>query len=162
MSLNAHLKSLLQDLSAELPEVTERFMFGSDAFFANTNIYALVWDGRVVLRFPNQEKFVTARDLEDAAIFDPMGSGKTRRSPTASPQGALRKWVCMPESMADDVEALRPWVEEAHREAMMEPPRKKKSASKKKTTTASRAPARRTGKAPASRASRAGSRRGSR
>ena len=129
MSLNAHLKSLLQDLSAELPEVTERFMFGSDAFFANTNIYALVWDGRVVLRFPNQEKFVTARDLEDAAIFDPMGSGKT-----------MGKWVCMPESMADDVEALRPWVEEAHREAMMEPPRKKKNKPKKRSLTPTLSP----------------------
>lgn len=142
MSLNEHLKSLLQDLSAELPEVTERFMFGSDAFFANGTIYALVWDGRVVLRFPNETKFVQARELEDAAIFDPMGSGKT-----------MGKWVCMPEAMADDVEALRPWLEEAHREAMMEPPKKPKGV---------RAPARRTERAPASPASRAGSRRGSR
>lgn len=152
MSLNAHLKSLLQDLSAELPEVTERFMFGSDAFFANGNIYALVWDGRVVLRFPNEAKFVSARDLEDAAIFDPMGSGKT-----------MGKWVCMPETMADDVESLRPWVEEAHREAMMEPPKKpKKKKTPSKKPTASPAPARRTGTKRASPASRAGSRRGSR
>ena len=35
-TLNAHLKELVAELSAELPEVTERRMFGSDAFFANS------------------------------------------------------------------------------------------------------------------------------
>ena len=57
-TLNAHLKELVGELSAELPEVTERRMFGSDAFFANANIYSIVWDGRILLRFPVEARFV--------------------------------------------------------------------------------------------------------
>ena len=146
-TLNAHLKALVADLSAELPEVTERRMFGSDAFFANTNIYALVWDGRILLRFSLEPRFLAARALEGSDIFDPMGTGKT-----------MGKWVVMPESMNDDVDALRPWLEEAHQLAMREPPKKKKA----KRATAPRGSARRTARAPAAPASRAAGRRGSR
>jgi TfoX/Sxy family transcriptional regulator of competence genes len=63
-TLNAHLKELIAELSAELPEVTERRMFGSQAFFANTNIYSLIWDGRILLRFPAEPRFLAARALE--------------------------------------------------------------------------------------------------
>lgn len=147
-SLNAHLKALIADLSAELPEVTERRMFGSDAFFANGNIFSLAWDGRVLLKLSAPARFEAARALEGAGPFDPMGTGKT-----------MSGWVAMPEAMHDDVEALRPWLEEAHRLAMMRPPKGAKKAPKVK---AARAPARRTGTARASRASRAGSRKGSR
>ena len=118
-SLNAHLKSLVAELSAELPEVTERRMFGSDGFFANLNIYSLVWDGRVLLRLPDEARFKAAMALEGSGIFDPMGTGKT-----------MGVWVAMPEEMADDVDALRPWVEEAHKLAMRAPPKKKKKKSK--------------------------------
>lgn len=114
-TLNAYLKGLVAELSAEFPEVTERRMFGSDAFFANTNIYCLVWDGRILLRFPTEARFVAARALEGAGRFDPMGTGKT-----------MGKWVMMPETVNDDADALIPWLEEAHREAMREPPKKKK------------------------------------
>lgn len=123
-TLNAHLKELVAELSAELPEVTERRMFGSDAFFANANIYSLVWDGRILLRFPAEPRFLAARALEGSGIFDPMGTGKT-----------MGKWVMMPETMNDDLDALRPWVEEAHRLAMREPPRKPKARKTKKKAT---------------------------
>ncbi len=103
-SLNAHLKSLVAELSAELPEVTERRMFGSDGFFANLNIYSLVWDGRVLLKLSEPARFEAARALEGSGMFDPMALGKT-----------MSGWVAMPEEMADDVDALRPWVEEAHK-----------------------------------------------
>ncbi len=119
-TLDAHLKSLVEELSAELPEVTQRRMFGSDAFFANTTIYSLIWDGRILLRFPVEERFRAAEALEGSGMFDPMGSGKT-----------MRGWGAMPEEMSDDVEALQPWLEEAHRLAMSQPP-KKKSAKKSK------------------------------
>ena len=143
-SLNAHLKSLVAELSAELPEVTERRMFGSDGFFANLNIYSLVWDGRVLLKFSDPARFQVAMALEGSGLFDPMGAGKT-----------MSGWVAMPEEMADDVDALRPWVEEAHKLAMRAPPKKKKKVS-------ARGSARRTVKAPAARTSRAAKRKGSR
>lgn len=46
--------------SADLPQVTERPMFGSDGFGANGTIYALVWDGRVVLRLPDDARCAKA------------------------------------------------------------------------------------------------------
>ena len=113
-TLNAHLKELVAELSAELPEVTERRMFGSDAFFAHSNIYSIVWDGRVLLRLPDEKRFAAANLLEGSGIFDPMGTGKT-----------MTAWVAMPETRNDDLEALRPWLEEAHRMAMRAAPRKK-------------------------------------
>jgi TfoX/Sxy family transcriptional regulator of competence genes len=128
--LNAHLKELVAELSAELPEVTERRMFGSEAFFANSNIYSLIWDGRILLRFPAEPRFLAARALEGSGLFDPMGTGKT-----------MGKWVAMPEEMSDDVDALRPWVEEAHQLAMREPPKKKKAPRAK--VQRKKAPARR-------------------
>jgi TfoX/Sxy family transcriptional regulator of competence genes len=119
-SLDAHLLSLLLDLTAELPEVTGRRMFGSDALFANGTIFAIVWDGRVTLRFPDEARFAAANALEGAGPFDPMGAGKT-----------MGRWVCMPEAFHDDVEALSPWVELAHRLAMSEPPKTAKRAPKR-------------------------------
>ncbi len=158
-SLNAHLKALVAELSAELPEVTERRMFGSDGFFANLNIYSLVWDGRVLLRLPDEAKFKAAMALEGAGIFDPMGTGKT-----------MGVWVAMPEEMADDVDALRPWVEEAHKLAMRAPPKKKKGLplpakrgeGRGEGLNTARESARRKAKAPKARTSRAAARRGSR
>ena len=148
-TLNAHLKELVAELSAELPEVSERRMFGCDAFFANLNIYSLVWDGRVLLRFPQEARFLAAQALEGSGMFDPMGTGKT-----------MRGWVAMPEEMADDVDSLRPWLEEAHQLAMMQPAKKKKVVPA--GVKAARGSARRTGKAPAARTSRAAKRKGSR
>lgn len=118
-SLGAHLKDLVGELSAELPEVTERRMFGSDAFFANGTIYCIVWDGRLVLKFRDEARFKSAVALEGSDIFDPMHTGKT-----------MTRWVVMPETLVDDVEGLAPWVEAAHRDAMMEPPKKAKKKRK--------------------------------
>ena len=159
-TLNAHLKELVAELSAELPEVSERRMFGCDAFFANLNIYSLVWDGRVLLRFPQEARFLAAQALEGSGMFDPMGTGKT-----------MRGWVAMPDEMADEVDSLRPWLEEAHQHAMMQPPKKKGGSphpnpvprgGERSGVTTARGPARRTGKAPAARTSRAAKRKGSR
>lgn len=120
-TLDAHLKELVSELSAELPEVTVKRMFGSDAFFANGTIYCLVWDGRLVLKFRDEARFTEARALDGADDFDPMHRGKTATN-----------WVAMPESLADDIDALRPWLEAAHRDAMRAPPKK---VAKKKPTS---------------------------
>lgn len=120
-SLDEHLKQLVAELSAELPEVTEGRMFGSTGFWANGTIYALVWDGRVVLRFPDLARAEKAMALPGAEHFDPMQTGTSKVS----------KWVVMPEDFADHPEALIPWLEEAHREAMREPPKKKPAKPKK-------------------------------
>lgn len=123
-TLNAHLKELVAELSAELPEVSDRRMFGSEAFFANGTIFCIVWDGRLVLKFRDEVTFAKARALEGSDNFDPMQRGDT-----------MTKWVVMPELLVDDVDELRPWIELAHRDAMAAPPKKssaaKSSAAKK-------------------------------
>lgn len=127
-TLNAHLKELISELSAELPEVSEKRMFGSDAFFAHETIFCIVWDGRVVLKFRDEAKFAQARALEGADNFDPMQRGDTMTS-----------WTVMPELLVDSPDELRPWVEFAHRDAMTAPPKKKavkKSSLAKKSSTA--------------------------
>lgn len=128
-TLNAHLKELVAELSAELPEVTEKRMFGCDAFFANLNIYSIIWDGRILLRFPVEARFKAAEALDGSGMFDPMGTGKT-----------MRGWVAMPEEMSDDVDALQPWLEEAHRLAMSQPPKKKAKKKKQQPSHQQRAP----------------------
>jgi hypothetical protein len=70
-------------------------MFGCDAFFANLNIYSIIWDGRILLRFPVEARFLAAEALTGSGMFDPMGTGKT-----------MRGWVAMPEELSDDVDAL--------------------------------------------------------
>lgn len=132
-SLDAHLKALLADLTAELPEVTERRMFGADALFANGIIFAITHDGRINLKFPDPKHFAQAQALEGAGHFDPMGIGKT-----------MTAWIAMPEELHDDVDGLRPWVEVAHQLAMSTPPKgakKAKAAPKKKAAPKRRRPA---------------------
>ena len=113
-TLDAHLADLLGSISAELPEVTTRYMFGCDAFFANRTIYALVWDGRVCVKLPEQQRFDEALGLDGAERWSPMPNGK-----------GMGWWVMLPEDLHDDLEGLTPWVERAHRLAMMAPPKKK-------------------------------------
>jgi TfoX/Sxy family transcriptional regulator of competence genes len=130
-SLAAHLKDLVETISAELPEVTGKRMFGADAFFANRNIYAMIWDGRVVLRLTDPALATRALALEGADPFDPTG------------QGRFGRWVIMSEALHDDVEALTFWVESAHRLAMALPPKKLKGPKQAKAPRQLEAPKRR-------------------
>lgn len=121
-TLDSHLKELLAEASRELPEVVEKRMFGSDAFFAATNIYGLVWDGRIALRMPDAGKFGELMAMDGASGWAPIPGAK-----------AMKHWVLVAEALHDDFDALAPWVELAHREAMRAPPKKKP---RRKTTRA--------------------------
>lgn len=118
-SLDAHLKELVAEASRELPEVVEKRMFGCAAFFAAGQIFSIIFDGRIGLRMPNAEKFDALMAMEGAEGWAPIPNAK-----------AMRHWVLVSEAMHDDLEALLPWVEQAHLEAMRAPPKKKQ---KKKT-----------------------------
>lgn len=112
-SLNAHLTDLVGSLSVELPEVSTRRMFGANAFFANRNIYCLVWDGRIVLRLTEPSLRDQALAMTGATTFDPVGNSK-----------GMSKWVVMCEDLHDSLDDLAVWVERAHRLAMQVPPKK--------------------------------------
>ena len=120
-TLNAHLKELLEVASAELPEVTQRRMFGAQGFFVRGNAFGLVWDGRVVLKVPDATLSAELLAMPGATPFQPM--------PSAKPMGF---WVCVPDDFADDLDALRPWVEHAHRLGLAAPAKKKKKPATKR------------------------------
>jgi TfoX/Sxy family transcriptional regulator of competence genes len=130
-SLNEHLKDGVAAASAELPEVSSRRMFGCDAFFANLNIYALIWDGRLVLRLPDPGLFAEAMRADGACPWAPMGGSK-----------GMAHWVCMGEALHDDHDELGAWVERAHRLAMLAPPKKAKTKATKPGDRGTRAPKR--------------------
>jgi TfoX/Sxy family transcriptional regulator of competence genes len=118
-SLDTHLSDLLADLSAELPEVTKKRMFGCDGYFANDAVYALVWDARIVLKLPEPALAEAALAMESALPWKPM--------PNAKP---MSHWVVMSEELHDDVDTLRPYLEAAHRLAMSAPKKVKKPRAK--------------------------------
>jgi TfoX/Sxy family transcriptional regulator of competence genes len=102
--LAIHLFSVLSDASAELPEVTQKYMFGADALFAASAIYALVWDGRIAVKLPAGEDFEALWKL-GADPWSPMKSKP------------MSGWLLVPEELHDDLDGLRVWVERAHRHA---------------------------------------------
>jgi len=99
------LRSRLDDLTAGLPQVNVRRMFGCDAYLAGGAIFAMVWrEGRIGLRLPD--------DLLP----------ELRALPGADPWRHLdmvvRQWVLVPESFHDDTDGLAPWVHKAHAAAL--------------------------------------------
>jgi TfoX/Sxy family transcriptional regulator of competence genes len=106
MSTLAHLRTLLEDATADLLDVTHRRMFGCDGFFADGRIFGLIWkDGRIGLRYSEDSTFKRAMALDGA---EPWTIGKMTMS----------KWVLMPEAFHDEPESLERWARRAHSETM--------------------------------------------
>jgi TfoX/Sxy family transcriptional regulator of competence genes len=100
--LRTHLYSLLQEASEGLPLVTEKRMFGCEAFFANQTVYALVWKtGRIGLKLPDEQLFDELMKMEGSA-------------PWTAGQRTMSQWVLVPEWFHEDMDILRKWVEQAH------------------------------------------------
>jgi TfoX/Sxy family transcriptional regulator of competence genes len=104
-TLLLELRSRLDELTAGLPRVTVRRMFGCDAFLAGGAIFAMVWrEGRIGLRLP------------DALLPE------LRALPGADPwrhrDMVVRQWVLVPESFHDDADGLVPWIRKAHAAAL--------------------------------------------
>lgn len=110
-SLDRHLHELFETALGALPLVSRRQMFGHDAFFANGNIFGLVWEGRVALKLPETKRFDEALAMTGALPWKPMPAAK---SPMAH-------WVVMGEALHDDEALFAQWVAVAHRLAMDAP-----------------------------------------
>jgi TfoX/Sxy family transcriptional regulator of competence genes len=124
--LDEYLRDLVAEVSRDLPEVTTRRMFGSDAWFANAKIYALIWDGRIGLKMSRPERYQELLALEGSSTWSPMPQREAK---------PMSGWVLVTEAFHDDLDALRPWVESAHQQALSvsgKPVVKKKKAAKKK------------------------------
>jgi TfoX/Sxy family transcriptional regulator of competence genes len=130
-NFNAHLLELLRAALEGTPKLTERRMFGSDGFFANGYAFAIVWDGRIVLKLADEVRAAELMRIKGASVFNPMGKGK-----------GMTAWIVVPESFHDDTELLRKWTLAAHKAILGLPP--KGIPKKKPTPKASRvkAPAR--------------------
>lgn len=133
--LDEYLRDLVAEASADLPEVTTRRMFGSDAFFADLKIFALIWDGRIALKMSKAERYAELLALEGSTTWSPMPQREAK---------PMSGWVLVTEEFHDNLDGLRPWVESAHQQAISLPkkPKKAKAArkfvSKQKKTTKKR------------------------
>jgi TfoX/Sxy family transcriptional regulator of competence genes len=116
-TLLLELRSRLDDLTAGLPGVTVRRMFGCDAFLAGGAIFAMVWrEGRIGLRLPD-DALPEVRALPGA-------------DPWRHRDMVVRQWVLVPESLHDDADGLAPWVRKAHASALERGPSSPKRPSR--------------------------------
>ncbi len=130
--LNTYLKELLEEASAGLARVTQKRMFGSNGFFGDSKVYALTWDGRIVLK------------VRDAALNAELlaMTGAAPWSPMPQRESAMKHWVLVGEALHDDTDELRRYVKQAHAEALIaakEPAAPKKKAAAKKKPVAKKA-----------------------
>lgn len=116
-SLHAFLLSQLDEVTGSLRGVSARRMFGCDALFADGAIFALIWKtGRIGLKLP------------DAALYAQL-LAEPGTEPWAPGEGKpMAHWLLVPESLHDDLDALTPWVQRAHKLALQAGPPVKKPA----------------------------------
>jgi TfoX/Sxy family transcriptional regulator of competence genes len=120
MPITEDLSILFEESSTLLLSVTKRRIFGCDAFFANANIFGLIWKtGRLGVRLPDDKLFT---ELMAQTGSDPWS---VYTKPGGKP---MAHWVLVPESMHDDSEEVEQWIAAAHRLALSQPGAKAKSA----------------------------------
>ena len=135
MALTEHLASMVEEVSAGLPAVSRARMFGCDAFWANGNIYSLIWkDGRIGVKLTDPAAYSELMGQPGAGPWSPGGKVK------------MAGWVLVPESFHDDEDTLREWVRKAHGYAISAPPKVKGGG--KKPAGVKAAPAKKRAAAP--------------
>lgn len=127
MAEHPKLVEVLRAASGELPDVTEKKMFGCDALFARGKIFAMVWKTRrIAVKLTDAERHAVLAKQKGAEPWSPGGMG-------------VKNWLLVPPALEKPA-ALRPWLAEAHAmaAAKAEPAPKKKAAAKKKKAAAKR------------------------
>lgn len=98
----ARLKALLDGALAGLENVEPKRLFGCDGWFAQGNIFALVWkEGRLGLRFNEPDLYAEALDQEGASQWRMDGK-------------AVRHWVLLPRAWHSRPDKLRAWGRKAY------------------------------------------------
>jgi hypothetical protein len=115
-SMLEHLKGLLEEASATLPDVVQGRQGGHGFYVPVAGVerpvmFALAFskDDRIGVKLQSQADYEALLALPGAAVWAPHGR----------PMG---RWVLVPEAFHDDVDALRPWVLKAHAQASATPP----------------------------------------
>lgn len=97
------LRALLARVSERWAGVTQRKMFGCNAFFADKTIFGLIWKtGRIGLKLPERDSYDAVMGLDGA---QPWTAGKRTMS----------HWVLVPPAFHDDPATLQHWAKIAHR-----------------------------------------------
>ena len=97
---------------------TTKNMFGGVAAFVNDNMFGGLFARSIIVQLSDADR-LEALALDGAAPFDPMGSGRLSRK------------VQMPESVMDEPDEMKRWLQRAY-DYVATLPKKKKSAPKKK------------------------------
>jgi TfoX/Sxy family transcriptional regulator of competence genes len=106
------LVELFQDAVADLPDVHSRQMFGYPAAFTRTQMFASLFQDKMIVRLPADAREMLGR--EGGQPFEPM------------PGRPMREYVVVPETIRQSVSALRPWLAKAHAYARSLPSKKKR------------------------------------
>lgn len=96
------LIEIVEEITASLPDVSRRRMFGCDAYFAGDRIFALLWKtGRIGLKLP-----------------DPAAHAELLATPGSETWSigakTMSTWTLVPEAWHDEPEALAPWLRRAY------------------------------------------------
>jgi TfoX/Sxy family transcriptional regulator of competence genes len=97
---------------AELPDVQSRQMFGYPAAFARTQMFACLFQDRMMVRLSEADREVLRR--EGARAFEPM-AGRP-----------MREYLEVPEAVLASPAQLLSWLVKAHGYAASLPPKKKR------------------------------------
>lgn len=107
------LKAVLDGALAGLENVHPKRLFGCDGWFANGNIFALVWkEGRVGFR-------LSEPGLRDEAL------AIAGAEPWVVDAGAVKHWVLLPRAWNQQPAKLRAWGRKAHALAQARPEKTK-------------------------------------
>jgi TfoX N-terminal domain len=106
------------------PRVERRKMFGYPAGFVNGNLFAGLHEQNVVVRLPGGLP-ARLRELADAAVFDPMGTGK-----------GMKDWWVVPPAIARERRALARALAAVFAAVSKLPPKAKSKAKPKVSASA--------------------------
>jgi len=115
----------LHDAVPDDARVQHRKMFGCPCLFAAGNMFAGVHGEDLFIRLPEDLR-ETLLKRPDATPFEPLPG-----------RGVMRQYVCVGETMLDDREELRRWLNESMQYALSLPPKPKKKDKGRKRKTAS-------------------------
>lgn len=129
--MSADLELLEKSLTAavaDLPKVTSKKMFGCPAFWADGNVFALVWkQGRIGFKLP------VLADYD--SLIQTAGAGPWKAGPMQ-----MSHWVLVPESFHGKASELRRWAAKAYEQCIKLEKNPKKAGAKPKAKAASAKP----------------------
>src|ERR1700722_16155125 len=98
----SELEKILTTATKGLPKLTVKKMFGCHAFWADGNVFALVWKhGRIGVKLPDTSPYQSLMDTKGA---EPWKAGPMQ----------MAHWVLVPETFHKKPAELKKWAAKAH------------------------------------------------